>query len=256
METVVFLPGYLAPPAGFRSLAGALRPHQTLELGRHPSPAGALEAWRGQVPPNAHLAAFAEAAWPAAQLAAETQARSLILFSPILRADAALKSRLEALRLAHQNGQFAQAATPWMFGAFFLEQGQEPIAYWAEEVGSLAVGEWLGALHGLGDGRKHLRRLECPVLVVAGAEDAFTPLRYAQEVVDWTPLNPNGLGAVRVSMEGCGHLAPWENPLEAANLLEGFVTGADSVGGSSPRLELNVSRGQRGATEDGENSSR
>ena len=237
MDTVVFLPGYLAPPAGFRSLARALLGHQTLELDRYASPATALERWRGQIPPKAHIVTFSEAAWAGVQLAAESQAQSLTVFSPVLRSDAALQSRLSALQVAQASGHFVQAATPWLFGAFFLEQGQEAIGYWAEELQTLAVGEWLEALHSLGDGRKPLRRLECPVLVIAGAEDAFTPLRYAQEVVDWTPLNANGLGAVRVSMEGCGHLAPWENPLEAANLLEGFVTRADSINGESPVLD-------------------
>lgn len=223
MERVVFFPGYLTPPAGFRGLAQALAGYQALELERQANPLEALATWMRQTPPAAHLVAFAEAGWAAVQVAAQTKAKSLVLFSPVIRVDAALEARLGALEMAHRYGFFAQAAKPWMFGSFFLEQGQEAIEVWTEGLAQLQLQPWLESMLALPDGRKHLRRLECPVLVVLGAEDAFSPLRYGQEVVEWVPLNSNGLGAVRVSLEGCGHLAAWENPLESANLTEGFI---------------------------------
>lgn len=173
--------------------------------------------------------AFAEASWAAAQIAAEKKAKSLVLFSPIVRVDAALEARLASLEAARRHGFLAQAAKPWMFGSFLLEQGQEAIEVWRQGLAELQPQPWLESMLALPDGRKHLRRLECPVLVVLGSEDVFTPLRYGQEVVEWVPLNPNGLGAVRVSLEGCGHLAAWENPLEAANLSEGFIQGSGGV---------------------------
>lgn len=237
MDTVVFLPGYLAPPAGFRSLAEGLPGYRTLELPCSPNPMD-VAAWQ-DIPQQAHLIAFAEASWAAVQLAAAKNARSLVLFSPILRCDAALEARLQALQTADSLGKtvLAEVARPWFFGAFFLEQGQEAIQVWLEQLAELDVGQWLTHLCQLPDGRKYLRLLNCPVLVALGAEDVFTPLRYGQEVVDWTPLNERGLGAVRVSLEGCGHLAPWENPLEAANLIEGFIARADSLTGHAPNWD-------------------
>ncbi len=234
VETVVFLPGYLSPPAGFRSMAGAFVGYQTLELSRQPRPS--LEGWLDRVPAGAHIVAFAEAAWNAAQIAAQKSAKSLILFSPILRSDAALEARLKALQTAHNTSleNFIEAAKPWFFGSFFLQQGHEALEVWAEEMQSLQLGDWLEAMLTLPDGRKNLRKLECPVLVCLGSEDVFTPLRYGQEVVEWVPLNQNGLGAVRVSLEGCGHLAPWENPLEATNLAQGFIAQADGISGDQP----------------------
>lgn len=227
VETVVFLPGYLSPPAGFRSLREALANTQTLEPERLASPQKGLEIWREQTPQGSHIVAFAEAAWAASQIAADTSAKSLTLFSPLLRCDAALEARLKALQTAlhASNAVFIEAAAPWLFGPHFLEYGQEAIEVWGDEVKTLDAAAWLESLSSLPDGRKNLRRLACPVLVIAGAEDVFTPLRYAQEVVEWVPMNQNGLGAVRVSLESCGHLAPWENPLEAANLVQGFVAG-------------------------------
>ncbi|PZA08458.1 hypothetical protein EWH23_04515 [Meiothermus sp. PNK-Is4] len=230
------MPGYLAPPAGFRGLARALSRFDVSELERYPTALQAYQAWRARVPRHAHLVAFAEASWAAIHLAAESEARSLSVFSPIVRVDAALEARLRALRTAHATGlaAFVEAAKPWFFGAYFLEYGQQPIAAWAEGLAGLDVGQWIGGMLELPDGRKAVRRLRGPVLVGVGAEDVFTPSRYAQEVADWVPANERGLGAVRVSLEGCGHLAPWENPAEAASLVEGFIQGAGLSGGEAP----------------------
>lgn len=236
METAVLLTGYLAPPAGFRALAAALPGYHSLEPPRLAHPARAFELWRSTVPEAAHLVAFAEAAWSAAQLAAEKKAKSLVLFSPIVRADPALEARLRPLQTALRGGleTFAEAAKPWLFGPFLLEHGQEVMAAWAEGLADLDLAVWLEALLALPDGRKHLRQLLCPVLVVLGAEDVFAGLRYGQEVVEWTPVNQNGLGAVRVSLEGCGHLVPWENPEEAVSLVGGFLKQAEGVAGEAP----------------------
>ncbi|RIH78288.1 3-oxoadipate enol-lactonase [Calidithermus terrae] len=225
METVVFLPGLLAPPAGFRSLRENLEGLRCIELAPHATPAEGLEAWRGEVPPGAHLVAFAEAAWAGAQLAAQSQAKSLTLLSPVLRVDAALRARLRALEQALGLGPeaFVTAAKPWLFGPVLLEHGHEAMAAWAEGLREGELGRWLAALSGLPDGRRALRGLRCPVLVVIGAEDVFTPSRYAQEAVEWVPEQR----AMRVSLEATGHLAPWENPGEALAVLAAFLRDAE-----------------------------
>ena len=199
-------------------------------------PGQAFELWRSAVPDGAHIVAFAEAAWSAARLAAEKKAQSLALFSPIVRADAALEARLASFQAARSWGAelAPEVMTPWFFGPYFLEKGQEAVKAWKEGLTELDIAGWLEALLALPDGRKNLRRLLCPVLVVLGAEDVFTGLRYGQEVVEWVPPNANGLGAVRVSLEGCGHLAAWENPGEAASLAAGFLEEARGVSGPAP----------------------
>lgn len=229
------MPGYLAPPAGFGLLAGVLPGFEVSELERHPTAPQAYREWRARVPRGAHLVAFAEASWAAARIAAEAEAKSLTVFGPVVRVDAALEARLRALRTAHRAGLevFVEAAKPWFFGPYFLEHGQEPILAWAEGLAELDLGRWLEGMLELPDGRKALRLLSYPVLVGVGAEDVFTPPRYAQEVVDWVPANERGLGAVRVSLEG-GHLAPWESPAEAASLVEGFLRRSGSLGGEAP----------------------
>lgn len=225
VEKVLLLPGLLAPPAGFRSLREGLEGFGCLELAPRATPSEQLETWRAEVPPGAHIVAFAEASWAGTQLAAHSQARSLTLLSPILRVDAALRARLGALEEARRRGleAFITAARPWLFGPVLLEHGQEAIAAWAEGLREGDLERWLRDLSKLPDGRKALRLLRCPVLVVIGAEDVFTPSRYAQEVVEWVPDQR----AMRVSLEATGHLAPWENPAETLAVLSAFLHDAE-----------------------------
>jgi pimeloyl-ACP methyl ester carboxylesterase len=225
VETVVFLPGLLVPPAGFRWLREGLEGFGCRELPPRATPSEGLEAWRAELPPGAHVVAFAEASWAGVQLAVHGQARSLTLLSPILRVDAALRARLEALEAARSGGleAFVTAARPWLFGPVLLEHGQEAIAAWAEGLRAGDLERWLRALSDLPDGRSALRLLRCPVLVVIGAEDVFTPSRYAQKVVEWVPEQR----ALRVSLEATGHLAPWENPGETLAVLSAFLRDAE-----------------------------
>ncbi len=222
METVVFLPGYLSPPAGFSAFREAFSGYRLLEAEPCPTPDEAADAWRGRVPPGAHLVAFSEAAIAAVAIAPEVEARSLVLFSPFFRADAALVARVSALTLAHRLGgaaAFAEAAAPWFFGSLLLDRGRAQIAAWAGGLSKKDLPAWLEGLAGLGDRRRAIRRLAAPVLVAVGAEDVFTPLRYGHEVTEWVPEQRGML----VTVEGAGHFAPWENLAEASRLARGFV---------------------------------
>ncbi len=222
METVVFLPGYLAPPAGFSAFREAFSGYRLLEAAPAPTPDEAFSRWRERVPEGAHLVAFGEAAVSAARLAALKGAKSLVLFSPFFRVDDALAARLRALaqvlRLGGA-GAFAEAAAPWFFGSLLLARGREQIAAWAEGLKGKDLDAWLSALLALGDRRREIRRLGQPVLVAVGAEDVFTPMRYGHEVTEWVPE----LRGMLVTVEGAGHFAPWENLAEASRLARGFV---------------------------------
>lgn len=62
------------------------------------------------------------------------------------------------------------------------------------------------AIMGRGDGRGDLGRITCPTLCLVGREDAITPPKVHQEMVDGLP---NG---TLVVIEDCGHLATLERP--------------------------------------------
>jgi len=63
------------------------------------------------------------------------------------------------------------------------------------------------------DSRATLRRVQCPSLVLCGAEDRITPPSFHREMAD---LLPN---ARLVLLPGAGHMAPMEKGLEVTNEL-------------------------------------
>ncbi|MBL4691020.1 MAG: alpha/beta fold hydrolase [Rhodospirillales bacterium] len=56
------------------------------------------------------------------------------------------------------------------------------------------------------DGRKSLKNITCPTLVLCGRQDALTPLARHEEIAAAIP------GARLVVIEDCGHLSPLEQP--------------------------------------------
>lgn len=236
VETVVFLPGYLSPPSGFSPLAQGLEGLEPLEAPRQAEPGRQFEAWRDQIPSGAHLVAFSEASLAAVRLAPAVGAKSLVLFSPFFRVDGALRARLEAMQAALRLGgheAFVAVAKPWLFGSLLLDRGQAQLSIWADGLRSLALGDWLGGLLALRDERKWIRALSVPTLVVVGAEDAFTPMRYGHEVTEWVPEQRGML----VTVDGAGHFSPWENPGEASAMVRGFISRADAFEAGPPEWQ-------------------
>lgn len=196
-EVRLFL-GLLAPPAGLSFLEGL------------PSEEGL------------HLVAFAEGALAALQVAFREGARSLVLLSPVLRKDALLAAKLAALRFALECGGvegFARVGRALFFGPRSVGS-EEIFAAWKEGLSEEGVGAWLALLEGMGDERRWLRGTEARVLVVQGALDAFTPPLYGQEAVDFAKGE-----ALRFTVEGAGHLVPWEAPEEVLDLVRDFLSG-------------------------------
>lgn len=83
----------------------------------------------------------------------------------------------------------------------------------AERVGRDAFQRQQQAILGRMDSRPDLRRIAVPTLVAVGAEDALTPPALAEEMAAAIP------GATLASIEGCGHLAPMEDPVATNRLL-------------------------------------
>lgn len=70
------------------------------------------------------------------------------------------------------------------------------------------------------DGRADLARVECPTLVMCGADDALTPVELHQEMVDAI-----GDNADLVVIEHCGHLSPLERPEEVSAAMFDWLQG-------------------------------
>lgn len=75
------------------------------------------------------------------------------------------------------------------------------------------------------DFRSALKGIDCPVLVLAGAEDPITPPHLAREIL--TCLNA-GLGTLEV-YEGCGHGAFRDDPDRVLDAIRRFIAGLSAT---------------------------
>lgn len=90
----------------------------------------------------------------------------------------------------------------------------------AERVGKDAFLRQQNAIMHRVDGRADLAHVNCPTLVLCGADDAMTPVPVHQEMVDAI-----GDNADLVVVEHCGHLSPIEQPQEVSAALFDWLQG-------------------------------
>lgn len=76
-----------------------------------------------------------------------------------------------------------------------------------------------GAIVRRADSRPDLARLDLPLLVLCGRQDAVTPLDGSQEIATLAPT------ARLVVLEDCGHLSTWEHPDAVSAALREWLTG-------------------------------
>ena len=69
------------------------------------------------------------------------------------------------------------------------------------------------------DSRPFLRRIDCPVLVLCGRQDAVTPVERHEEMAASIP------GARLKILENCGHLSAIERPEAVTAALQGWLAG-------------------------------
>lgn len=129
----------------------------------------------------------------------------------------ALERRKALIRLIDE-GNFRQAVAtlmPLMMHVSRLAERSlgDRVMAMAGRVGAAAFQARQKACMMRPDGRRALARIGCPVLVVAGRQDALAPLDGQRE------LARRIADADLVVIEGCGHLAPLERPEAVSALL-------------------------------------
>lgn len=90
---------------------------------------------------------------------------------------------------------------------------REAVVAMADDTGPQVFLEQLSAQHSRTDLRPSLPAITCPVLVLAGADDALAPVEAHQEIVDGVAHGELGVIA------GAGHLSPLEQPAEVSRRL-------------------------------------
>lgn len=147
-----------------------------------------------------------------------TRVLSLCLVGSFTRLDAPLALKLRSINAGLEAGGVELASTvaaPWLWGSAYLYSNTPELL----DLSSEALHNALAGMLSLGDQRKWLRAVGCPVLVAVGSDDLLTPLRYSHEIVEWVK---QGLG-VLVTITGGGHNAPLEKPDEFNRILTGFL---------------------------------
>lgn len=95
----------------------------------------------------------------------------------------------------------------------------EPIQRMAKSVGLEAYIRQQTVILGRPDSRDDLARIDCPTLVVCGADDVLTPPEMSEEIA-------SGIANARLVMiEDCGHLATMEQPEAVNDAMRAWLTG-------------------------------
>ena len=251
LETVVLLHGEFSHPAAWQRTLDALTPkYRVLTYAR--SLEDGLEAQLSDLEglldhleiEAVHLIAHSASGVLAYSFAGQHPPRvlSLCLVDSFTRLDAPLELKLRSIKSALEAGGLplaSSAAAPWLWGSAYLHSNAPaPLDLSSEDLQFALEG-----MLSLGDQRKWLRAINCPVLVAVGSDDLLTPLRYSHEIVEWVK---QGLG-VLVTITGGGHNAPLERPDEFNRILTGFLERYASFTSSPWALDDDEDDGDSGA---------
>lgn len=115
-----------------------------------------------------------------------------------------------------------------LLGFMLSEASQDDAGFVAEvrgdmrAVGAEAAVRQQRAAATRGDHRDHLPGLQLPIELLCGSADKVTPLHLSQEIAERAPR------AVLSSVDGAGHLLPFEHPHAVATLLQRVVAHANA----------------------------
>jgi pimeloyl-ACP methyl ester carboxylesterase len=147
----------------------------------------------------------------------------LALLNTTARPDTAeqTRRRYDQIALA-QSGQFTEVVDAlyrhWVRAARRGDRAlQRVVRQMADETGAEAFVRQQIAIMNRPDSRSGLAAIDCPTLVVTGADDEITTPGHATEIADRIP------GARLVVVSGCGHLSTLEQPAAITQTLVGWL---------------------------------
>ncbi len=159
-------------------------------------------------------------------LSAPALVKSLVLVNTLARVDDWFRGTLNAFELIRRHvpdtAAFFETILPWwVSNQFFAQSGRTSWLCWLLKQNPHAQ-RLEGFLRQIEAVRRHdtlgrLPRIQCPVLIISGADDQIIPPRYAEELRRRMPH------AQHVVVPGVGHALPIENPGQFSSLLARFL---------------------------------
>lgn len=150
---------------------------------------------------------------------------ALVVANAYGRADTALQVKLNSWASAMRSGggpMRFDVATPWVWGASFLNRNFEALRPFRDKATGLAPHAVLHLIEGAmeHDVLVETASLTCPTLLLAGDEDVLTPLSYLYE------LQRRIAGSRVLMLEQAGHAMFLEQAARFATVSEEFLTQA------------------------------
>lgn len=148
----------------------------------------------------------------------------LALLNTNARADSAdqTQARKTQIRITEKGGyqKIAAMQFPQLVHPARLEDAplRNTIVQMAEDVGPDAFIAQQTAIMGRRDQRPFLQYIQCPTLIVSGAQDALIAADRAQE------MHSAIAGSIHHEVQDCGHMSTLEKPSKVTNLLQHWLT--------------------------------
>lgn len=235
MDSIVFLPGLLCDArlwqAQTSALAGVYNCLVPALDGQDNIPALAQHVLT-EAPERFNLVALSMGGYVAMEIMRQAPERvtRLMLCDTSARADTPdQKVRRQTLLTLSRSGKF-KGVTPRLLPSLIhpdrLEDKTvtEPILAMAERIGREGFQRQQTAIMGRIDSRPFLPQINCPAMIVVGANDQLTPLPIAQEMASLIPH------AALEIIPHCGHLPPLELPATLNQLLFAWLKTAARTG--------------------------
>jgi pimeloyl-ACP methyl ester carboxylesterase len=227
--TTVLVPGLLGSPRLYAEQLPALWRFGPVSVASHhhdDSMAAIAAGILSAAPPQFALAGLSMGGYLALEIMRQAGHRvaRLALLNTTARADTAeqTRRRYDHIALA-QSGQFDDVVDVlyrrWVRPVRRRDRAlQRVVRQMADETGAEAFVRQQNAIMNRPDSRPGLAAIDCPTLVVAGANDEITTPEHATEIADCIP------GARLVVVPRCGHLSTLEESAAVTRALVGWLT--------------------------------
>ncbi|WP_298987183.1 alpha/beta hydrolase [uncultured Roseibium sp.] len=234
-DPLVLIPGLQSDASSWLPLMERLGRHFPLSVPyghQHaPSIAAMAETVLSQSAVRFHLVGWSMGGYIAFEILRQCPERlaslTLIATTAAPEGPESLARRRDALSRARENGlrgyQIANLQNCLYAPHAFQETDLEALLQSSHHLGYDALANQIKAISARPDSIADLSDCPCPVLIIAGQDDAIIPVEHSSEMHAKTPQS-----TLRILPE-CGHCPPFEKPDHVATLIVDWITAQENV---------------------------